>query len=123
MEAGTLAGVSMSYLQSGASCALRNGEATPGRQFTDGIGRLNVRFCNPRVFSDRLGGRSPPGRSALQIRASHASDNTFDANGVATLELPSNNGSRPSRKEDGRERLEALVEQVCAIVRVSEIMR
>ncbi|KAG0616942.1 hypothetical protein M758_5G153800 [Ceratodon purpureus] len=144
----TIAGVSMGYLQSGRviastgiSCALRSGEAsqrcdvisstacTSGQQSIvkiDGRGRLNhrcggsSRFCNPRVFSDRLGGRLPLERGALQIRAS--GDNTLplqvDTNGVATLEpyldvSPSeNNGRLSSRKEDGRERLEALIERV-----------
>lgn len=145
-----VAGVSMANWQSGriiastgTSCALLNGEAsqqcnvisstacTSGRQSIvkiDGRGRLNyqcggsARFCNPRLFSDRLGGRSPPKRGALRIRASHSGENTLplqvDANGVATLESlldasPSENkGSPRPRKDDGRERLEALIERV-----------
>ena len=150
MALDTIAGVSMANLQSGriiastgTSCALLDGEAsqrcnfiastacTSGQQSIVKIvarGRLNYRcggsfrFCDPRLFSDRLGGRLPPKRGGLQIRASHSGENIsppqVDGNGVATLEAllgashSENKGRRRPKKDDGRERLEAAIEQV-----------
>lgn len=63
-----------------------------------------------------------PKTVGLQIRASQSGENVLprqvDSNGVATLESllgasPGGvKGNPPSRKEDGRERLEALIERV-----------